>query len=143
MASASIEQIISHFAGYLQIFYDVARDRVAYDESLTPRPADDFTTLRPESEHPFSPDDLDSDSGPVPALLADDPTHVFQGRPLKLLHDAQDFHPDHFPPPLNPKVLLPLPPSGGGGGGVHHHIRVKYQAGGEATQLTVHQDNFM
>ena len=143
MASASIEQIISHFAGYLRIFDDVARDRVAYDEGLAPRPDDDYTTLRPDYEHPFAPDDLDTAGGPVPALIADDPMHVFQGRPLKLSHDPQDLDPDHFPPPLNPKVVLPSPPGGGGGGGVEHHITVKYQDAGEETQLTVHQHNFM
>ena len=29
MASASFVEIISHFAGYLQIFHDIARDRLA------------------------------------------------------------------------------------------------------------------
>ena len=38
---------------------------------------------------------------------------------------------------------LPKPPGGGGGGGAEHHVRVKYQDGGEETQLTVHQYNFM
>ena len=28
MASASFVEIISHFAGYLQIFHDIARDRI-------------------------------------------------------------------------------------------------------------------
>ena len=37
MASASFVEIISHFAGYLQIFHDIARDRLHYDETLTPR----------------------------------------------------------------------------------------------------------
>ena len=29
MASASFVEIISHFAGYLQIFQDIARDRIS------------------------------------------------------------------------------------------------------------------
>ena len=36
MASASFVEIISHFAGYLQIFHDIARDRLQYDETLAP-----------------------------------------------------------------------------------------------------------
>lgn len=143
MASASIEQIISHFAGYLRIFDDVARDRVDYDEGLGPRPSDDYTTKRPDYDHPFSPDDMDTDGGLVPATIADDPMQVFHGRPLKLTHDPQDIDPDHFPPSLTPNVRLPMPVSGGGGGHVEHHISVKYQDGGAETQLTVHQHNFL
>ena len=37
MASASFVEIISHFAGYLQIFHDIARDRLQYDETRAPR----------------------------------------------------------------------------------------------------------
>ena len=34
MASANyVQEIISHFAGYLQIFHDIARDRVHYEET--------------------------------------------------------------------------------------------------------------
>ena len=46
MASASFVEIISHFAGYLQIFHDIARDRVQYDESSRPA-IGDYTTPRP------------------------------------------------------------------------------------------------
>ena len=92
MASASFVEIISHFAGYLQIFHDIARDRLQYDETLAPGRSDDYTTLRPNYDHPFTPDDLDTRGGPVPALIADDPMDVFRGRPLKLLRDSQ--HPD-------------------------------------------------
>ena len=48
MASASFVEIISHFAGYLQIFHDIARDRIQYDESLAPRPPSDYTTAATE-----------------------------------------------------------------------------------------------
>ena len=44
MASASFVEIISHFAGYLQIFHDIARDRLQYDETRAPGRSDDFTT---------------------------------------------------------------------------------------------------
>ena len=143
MASASFVEIISHFAGYLQIFHDIARDRLQYDETLAPGRSDDYTTLRPNYNYPFTPDDLDTRGGPVPTLIADDPMDVFRGRPLKLARDSQHPDDDDFSrPPMSPKV--PLPASGGGGGGhVEHHITVKYEAGGEETQLTVHQHNFM
>jgi len=141
MASASFVEIISHFAGYLQIFHDIARDRVAYDESLAPRPPGDYTTPRPNYDHRFAPEDMATAAGPVPELMPDDPIHFIRGRPLKLLHGPQDDDFDFFPRSPGPSVPLPKPV--GGGGGAEHHVRVKYQDGGEQTQLTVHQYNFM
>ena len=143
MASASFVEIISHFAGYLHIFHDIARDRIAYDESLAPRPAGDYTTLRPNYDYRFVPDDMETAAGPVPELMPDDPIHFLRGRPLKLLHGPQDEDFDFFPRSTAPSVPLLKPLGGGGGGGVEHHVRVKYQDGGEQTQLTVHQYNFM
>jgi hypothetical protein len=43
MASASLVEIISHFAGYLQIFQDIASDRIEHDETIAPRPTVDCT----------------------------------------------------------------------------------------------------
>ncbi|WFU15367.1 hypothetical protein [Bradyrhizobium sp. CB3481] len=143
MASASITEIISHFAGYLQIFQDIARDRVQYDDGLVARSSDDYTTLRPNYDHRFVPDDMDTAAGPIPEPLTDDPIHLVRGRPLKLLHDVQDHDPDFFPPLPKLNVPLPLPAGGGGGGHADHHVRVTYQDGGQQTQLTVHQYNFM
>ena len=57
MASASFVEIISHFAGYLRIFHDIARDRLQYDETLAPGPHGDYTTPRPNYDHRFTPDD--------------------------------------------------------------------------------------
>ncbi len=142
MASASFVEIISHFAGYLQIFHDIARDRVEYDETLAPRPSDDYTTPRPNYDHHFVPDDIDTAPTPVPELIADDAMHVFRGRPLKLSHGPQESDFDFLRAPPNPKI--PLPVSGGGGGGQGEpYIRVEYETGGEQTQLTVRQHNFM
>jgi hypothetical protein len=143
MASASFVEIISHFAGYLQIFHDTARDRVQYDESLAPRPSGDYTTLRPNYDHRYAPDDMDSAGGPWPEPIADDPMDAFRGRPLKLSKGPQDSDFDYFPPPLKPNILLPTAGGGGGGGGGEPYIRVTYQDGGEQIQLTVHQYNFM
>jgi len=142
MASASFVEIISHFAGYLKIFQDITRDRIQYDESLAPRPSGDYTTPRSNYDHRFAPDDIDSAAGPMPELMLDDPMHLVRGRPLKLLPPGpQDPDFDFFPAQLKPNILLPT--VGGGGGQADFYIRVKYQDGGEQTQLTVHQHNFM
>ena len=144
MASASFVEIVSHFAGYLQIFHDIARDRVQYDESLAPGPPDDYTTLRLNYDYRIVPEDLETAAGPVPELMPDDPIHFVRGRPLKLLHNPEDDDSDFFPRSA-PNVPLPRPPGGGGGGGgsVEQHVTVKYQDGGPETQLTAHQYNFM
>jgi hypothetical protein len=143
MASASFVEIISHFAGYLQIFHDIARDRIQYDDSLAPRPTGDYTTLRPNYDYRIVPDDMDTAAGPVPELMSDDPIHFARGRPLKLLHGPQDDDFDFFPRSPGPGMALPKPVGGGGGGGAEHHVRVQYGDGGAETQLTVHQYNFM
>ena len=78
----------------------------------------------------------------MPALIADDPMDVFRGRPLKLLRDPQDPD-DRFLSAFAQSENPAADTGGGGGGGVDHHIRVTYQDGGEETQLTVHQYNFM
>lgn len=143
MASASFVEIISHFAGYLQIFQDIARDRIQYDDSLAPHPSDDYTTLRPNYDYRFVPDDMDTAAGPVPEPMPDDPIHFLRGHPLKLLRGPQDDDFDFFPRSLTPNVPLPMPVGGGGGGHAEHHVKVTYQDGGQQTQLTVHQYNFM
>ena len=143
MASASYRQeIISHFAGYLQIFHDIARDRSSTRRRSRPvvpaiiRRRGRITIIA------FAPDDLDIKGGSVPELIADDAMDVFRGRLPKPSRDSLSPDTDFFPPALNPKV--PLPVSGGGGGGSGEiQIRVTYQDGGEETQLTVHQHNFM
>src|SRR3954468_3898649 len=142
MASASFVEIISHFAGYLQIFHDVARDRIHYDESLAPRPFDDYTTLRPNYDYRVVPDDMETVGSPGPAPIPDDLEQFARTRPLKPLR-SQDDDSDFLPRSPAPNVPLPKPPVGGGGGVADHHVRVKYEDGGAETQLTVHQYNFM
>jgi hypothetical protein len=142
MASASFVEIISHFAGYLKIFDDIARDRFQYDEGLVQRHSDDYTTLRPNYDFNFVPDDMESAAGPMPELMPDDPIHFVRGLPLKLLHGPDGDDSDFFPRSQTPNISPPMP-VGGGGGGFELHVRVKYQDGGEQTQLTVHQFNFM
>src|SRR5215207_9620172 len=143
MASASFVEIISHFAGYLQIFHDIARDRTQYDDSLAPRPSEDYTTPRPHYDHRFVPEDMETLAGPAPELMLDDPVHFVRGRALKL-RSSEDDDSDFFPRSPAPSIPLPkLPGGGGGGGSPDYHVRVKYQDGGPETQLTLHQYNFM
>ena len=113
MASASFVEIISHFAGYLQIFHDIARDRPHYDETIAPDRFGDYTTPRPYYDHRFSPDDLVTKGGFVPELIAEDLMDVFRGRLPKLSRESLSPDTDSFPPALNPK--LPVPTAGGGG----------------------------
>ncbi len=144
MASASFVEIISHFAGYLQIFQDIARDRIEYDESLAPRPPGDYTTPRPDYDHPFTPDDLDTQAGPVPGLIPDDPIQFARAHPIRALSDQVDADLDFFPPSRAPNILLPMPGGAvGGGGGQDFHIKVEYQPGGEQSEIEVHQHNIM
>ena len=70
------------------VFHDIARDRVHYEETLAPRRPGDYTTLRPNYDHPFAPDDLDIKGGSVPELIADDAMDVFRGRLPKPSRDS-------------------------------------------------------
>ena len=85
MASASFVEIISHFAGYLQIFHDIARDRI--HTMRVSRPVRPTITRRfgRITIIAFVPDDMETAAGPVPELMPDDPIHFVRGRPLKLL----------------------------------------------------------
>jgi hypothetical protein len=143
MASASFVEIISHFAGYLQIFQDIARDRIEYDESLASHRSDDYTTLRPHYDHPFKPEDLETLGGPAPDLIPDDPIHLDRVHPIKALSNLAEPDLDFFPPSRLPNILLPMPGGGGGGGSVDHHIKVQYQPGGGQSEVDVHQTNIV
>jgi hypothetical protein len=144
MASASFIEVISHFAGYLQIFQDIARDRIEYDETLAPRPADDYTTLRPDYDSPFTPDDMETKAGPAPDLIPDDPAHLARVHPVKALIHPAEPDLDSFPPSRSPNILLPTPGGGGGGGGGgDFRIKAEYQPGSEQSEVDVNQHNIM
>jgi hypothetical protein len=144
MASASFIEIISHFAGYLQIFEDIARDRLEYDETLASRPADDYTTLRPNYDSPLTPDDMETQAGPVPELIPDDPAHLARVHPIKALVHLPEPDLDSFPPSRIPNILMPMSGGGGGGGGgLDYRIKVVYQPGGEQSEVDVNQHNIL
>src|SRR5882672_12872929 len=126
MASASFIEIISHFAGYLQIFEDIARDRIEYDETLASRPADDYTTLRPSYDFPLTPDDMETRAGPTPDLIPDDPAHLNRVHPVKALIHPQEPDLDSFPASPAQNIRLPMF-GGGGGGGDADYYRIKVE----------------
>jgi hypothetical protein len=143
MASASFVEIISHFAGYLQIFQDIARDRIEYNETLAPHRSDDYATPRPNYDLSFTPDDMDILGSPPPNLIPDDPFHLARVLAIKALSHLHDPDLDFFPPSRAPNIPLPMPGGGGGGGSADHHIKVTYQPGGEQSEVEVHQHNIM
>jgi hypothetical protein len=142
MLPGGITEVLWHFAGYLKIIDDIARDRIVYDESPFRNPQDDYVTPRPDYDYKPDFDDLDSQGLKVPDLA-----------PFDELHHAR-FHPIRSPSPpptdthSHPSGALPALPlrtggGGGGGGGHDHRITVQYQEGGEQTQLEIHQYNIM
>ena len=143
MASASFVEIISHFAGYLQIFHDIARDRIHYDDSLAPRPSGDYTTPRPNYDHRFVPDDMDTVGGPGAGTDTGRSDAFAPGRPLKLLPVRRT------PISISSRVRRRRTcrcrnrRAAAVAEAVSRSRQVKYQDGGEETQLTVHQYNFM
>jgi hypothetical protein len=143
MTSASFDEIVSHFAGYLRIFHDIARDRSHYDDRPASHPSGDYKTLPPHYDFRFAPEDMETQAGPVPPPIPEDLVHFVRARPLKLLRSPEDGDLDLFPRSPAPGTP-PLKPLIGGGGGSHEfHVRVKYEDGGPEIQLTAHQYNFM
>lgn len=140
MASASFIEVVSHFAGYLQIFNDIARDRIEYDQSLAPGSTDDYTTERPVYDVDVTPDDMETKGSPVPSLTPEDVFDYQRFHPIRALHDTQDLDPDLNRQLPAPNILLPMS-SGGGGGSVEFQIRVHYQPGSEQSEIQVQQHN--
>lgn len=141
--SASFDEIVSHFAGYLKIFHDIARDRSHLDDRPAPHPTGDYRTLPPDHEFRFTPEDMETEAGPVPPPIPEDLIHFARARPLKLLRSPEGDDSDLFPISPSPGSPPLKPPVGGGGGIPDFHVRVKYEDGGPEIQLTVHQYNFM
>lgn len=141
MASASLIEVIWHFAGYLKIFEDIARDRIEYDESIAPGPVADYTTPRPNYEHPFTPDDLETQGMRTPELMPDEASHLPRVHFAKATGDEPDL--DFYPAPRLANVLPPMPAVGSSSSGSDFHIKVTYQPGGEQSEVEVHQHNIL
>ena len=142
MMPGGVTEIIWHFAGYLQTFDDIARDRVILDEGDYRYDPQDYTTHRPQFT--FTPADDELNIQPVsiqdvPGI--DEPSHHL---PLSRLHPASELELDRFAPSFSPTILQPISPGyGGSGGGGSEHIKIVYQDGGEQSEVQTHQFNNM
>ena len=141
MMPGGITEIIWHFAGYLRIFDDIARDRIALDEGEYRSDTQDYTTDRPQFT--FTPTDDEINTQPVSiqdTQAIEEPNHHL---PLSHLHPASNIDLDRFDPSPAHGILPPINPGAGGGGGGSDVIRVAYQEGGEQSEIQTHQFNNM
>jgi hypothetical protein len=141
MVPGGVTEIIWHFAGYLQIFDDIARSRIAYDEGDYRFDPQDYTTHRPQFT--FTPAEDELNIQPVSiqdAPAIDEPGHRL---PLSHLHAALEFELDRFGPSFTPTILQPISPGFGGGGGGDDRIKIVYQDGHQQSEIQTHQFNNM
>ena len=143
MVPGGVTEVVWHFAGYLRIIDDIARDRIVYDESAFLNLQDDYITPRPSYDYKLGLDDFDSHGLRVPELAPFDELHGTRILPIK----SQSPRPPD--PDFDSSGGLPgLPLRGGGGGGggggsPDYHITVQYQDGGQQSQVEIHQYNIM
>jgi hypothetical protein len=146
MLPGGVTETVWHFAGYLKIVNDIARDRIDYDEAPVRHPQDDYTTPRPDYACKPDIDDLDSEGVRPPEIPLFEEPIAARIHPLKALAQA---YPDIDHEPLGVLPRLPIGRAGGGGGGGGHEphepraITVQYQDDGEQGQVEIHQYNFM
>ncbi|TXJ08298.1 MAG: hypothetical protein E6Q28_17315 [Afipia sp.] len=143
MVPGGITEVVWHFAGYLQIINDIARDRIDYDPSPFRHQQDDYVTPRPSYETNPDIDPLETQGLKIPELLPFEEFHNPHVLPIRSLSPPPpqpDFDSDE--PGALPRLLLPRG-AGGGGGGVEFKITVQYQEGGQQTELEIKQHNFM
>ncbi|MDR3469284.1 MAG: hypothetical protein P4M07_25425 [Xanthobacteraceae bacterium] len=142
MMPGGITESIWHFAAYLHLFDDTARDRTVLDEGAYRPSIDDYLAKLPNytvspDEDPlapfgvFQPGEGDLEDVRLPRVL-----------PIKHLHPptvpAPDTDSAHPPPIAN---TFPVSGAGGGGGGDSFVIQASYQPGGEQSLIEVHQIN--
>lgn len=143
MVPGGVTEVVWHFAGYLQIINDIARDRIDYDPYRLKSAQDDYTTPRPNYESNPGFDPLETQGLKVPALL---PFEEFQNPSLYALKSLSKALPEpdsnYGDPDALSRLLAPRG-VGGGGGGIEFKITVQYQEGGQQTELDIKQHNFM
>jgi len=144
MEPAGVIEVIWHFAGYLKIFDDIARDRIDYDDSALRRSSDDYTATLPHYDSHFTPDDMETTGVPMPDLMPFDPLQLAHIHPAPHPVSPEHPKPDLFPPDRPPNVVWLMPSGGGGGGGgADFHIKVQYHPGGEQSEADAQQHNVM
>lgn len=143
MVPGGVTEVVWHFAGYLQIINDIARDRIDYDPAPSRQLQDDYVTPRPNYEANPDFDPLDTQGLRTPEPLPFEEFYSPRIIPIK------SFSPplpqpdlDYGDPDALPRLLLPRG-AGGGGGGFEFKITVQYQEGGQQTELQIKQYNFM
>lgn len=143
MVPGGVTEVVWHFAGYLKIINDIARDRTGYDESVFRNPQDDYITPRPSyvSNPDFSP--LDSQGLLTPSIGPFEEFNQYRILPIKSLSPPAPKPDPHFNlADRLPQLQFPGA-SGGGGGGSELKITVQYQDGSDQSQVEIHQYNFM
>jgi hypothetical protein len=142
MVPGGVTEVVWHFAGYLKIMDDIARDRIVYDESAFLNLQDDYVTPRPSYDYKPSLDDFNSHGLRVPELAFFDELHATRILPIK---SSSTSRPDVDFDPSGGLRGLPLysGAGGGGGGSPDYHITVKYRDGGQQSQVEIHQYNIM
>lgn len=143
MVPGGITEVVWHFAGYLQIINDIARDRIDYDPSAFRNLQDDYVTPRPNYERSRDFDPLDSQGLKTPGPALFDELHTPRILPIKSLSPPPPQPDLDFDGPAGLSGFLPPRGAGGGGGGIEQKITVQYQEGGQQTQLEIKQHNFM
>jgi hypothetical protein len=143
MVPGGVTEVVWHFAGYLKIIDDIARDRIVYDESAFQNLQDDYVTPRPSYDYKPTLDDFDSHGLTVPELALFDELHATRILPIKSSSPSRpdaDFDPSGGLPGLS---LRSGGGGGGGGGSPDYHITINYQDGGQQSQVEIHQYNIM
>lgn len=142
MVPGGITEVVWHFAGYLKIINDIARDRIDYDQSSFRQIQDDYVAKLPD--YNANPDfaGLDGRGLGGPEALP------FEDYQASRVHPTKSLSPPPLRPDLDddgigglPRLSWPTAAGGAGGVGYDFHITVQYQPGGEQTLLHVHQVN--
>jgi hypothetical protein len=141
MVPGGITEVVWHFAGYLKIFDDIARDRLAYDPSAYHAQQDDYVIPRSFYEYKPDLDEPDSRATPMPATLPFEELRDAHLRPIKLLAE-HELEPDFDHGLRIPRLPMSLP-SAGGGGGTDFNITIRYGNDSGQTQIDIHQINVM
>lgn len=141
MVPGGITEVVWHFAGYLQIINDIARDRIDYDQSSSRNTQDDYVAKLPDYDSNPDFDPLDSRRLGTPEPLPFEDFHIIRGPPIRsstqpLPHpDPDDDAPGGLPRLSWPTAAI------GAAVGYDFHITVQYQDAGDQTLLHIHQVN--
>ena len=143
MVPGGITEVVWHFAGYLKIIDDIARERIAYDESPFRSIQDDYVAKLPSYDSDPDVDDLDGRGLRGPEALPFEDFHIIRAHPAKVLM-APPARPDLDDDGSGTLPRLSWPAAAAGGAaGYDFHITVQYQDAGDQTLLHVHQVNVL